>query len=72
VRFHVAGEFVHMLNSTLSATERALCCIVENNQTPEGVKVPAPLVPFMPNNMEFLPFVQELPKPKKNKGKKKK
>eukprot|EP00750_Incisomonas_marina_P025016 INCI5289.2.p1 GENE.INCI5289.2~~INCI5289.2.p1 ORF type:complete len:599 (+),score=144.39 INCI5289.2:132-1799(+) len=33
------GGFVHMLNSTLSATERALCCIVENNQTPEGVKV---------------------------------
>lgn len=27
--------FVHMLNGTLCATERALCCIVENYQTPE-------------------------------------
>jgi hypothetical protein len=27
--------FVHMLNGTLCATERALCCLVENNQTPE-------------------------------------
>lgn len=26
---------VHMLNGTLCATERALCCIVENYQTPE-------------------------------------
>lgn len=34
-----AGEtrknYVHMLNGTLCATERALCCIVENYQTPE-------------------------------------
>jgi len=64
--------YVHMLNSTLSATERALCCIVENNQTSEGVRVPDPLVPFMPNNMDFLPYVQPLPKPKKKKKKKKK
>lgn len=28
-------SFVHMLNGTLCATERALCCIVENYQTPE-------------------------------------
>ena len=27
--------FVHMLNGTLCATERALCCLVENYQTPE-------------------------------------
>jgi hypothetical protein len=27
--------FVHMLNGTLCATERALCCLVENFQTPE-------------------------------------
>jgi seryl-tRNA synthetase len=34
-----AGEtkkiYVHMLNGTLCATERALCCIMENYQTPE-------------------------------------
>ena len=29
------ATFVHMLNGTLCATERALCCIVENYQTPE-------------------------------------
>jgi seryl-tRNA synthetase len=27
--------YVHALNSTLCATERALCCILENYQTPE-------------------------------------
>ena len=27
--------YVQMLNGTLCATERALCCIVENYQTPE-------------------------------------
>lgn len=26
-------EYVHMLNSTLCATERALCCLLENYQT---------------------------------------
>lgn len=29
------ASFVHMLNGTLCATERALCCLVENYQTPE-------------------------------------
>jgi seryl-tRNA synthetase len=28
-------QYVHMLNGTLCATERAMCCIVENWQTPE-------------------------------------
>jgi seryl-tRNA synthetase len=28
-----------MLNSTLIATERAMCCVVENHQTPTGIKV---------------------------------
>ena len=27
--------YVHMLNGTLCATERALCCLVENYQTPD-------------------------------------
>ena len=27
--------YVHMLNGTLCATERTMCCIVENYQTPE-------------------------------------
>ena len=47
--------FVHMLNATLCATERTMCCILENNQTPEGVKVPKCLQPFM-GGMDFLPY----------------
>lgn len=31
----VRKKYVHMLNGTLCATERALCCLVENYQTPE-------------------------------------
>ncbi len=31
-------EYVHLLNSTLTATERTLCCILENHQTPEGIR----------------------------------
>ena len=33
--------YVHMLNGTLCATERALCCLVENYQTPEVSHTPA-------------------------------
>ena len=40
-------EFVHMLNCTLCATERTLCAILENYQTPEGIKVPKILQPYM-------------------------
>ena len=65
------GEFVHMLNSTLTATERTLCCLLENHQTEDGVNVPKVLVPYMPEQMTFIPFVQELPVPKKKKSKKK-
>jgi seryl-tRNA synthetase len=32
--------YVHALNSTLCATERALCCILENHQTPEVAPPP--------------------------------
>ena len=27
-----------MLNGTLTATERTLCCVLENYQTPDGVR----------------------------------
>lgn len=53
--------YVHMLNGTMTATERALCCIVENWQTPEGLKIPPPLQRYM-QDREFLPWVRELPK----------
>jgi seryl-tRNA synthetase len=53
--------FVHMLNGTLCATERALCCVVENWQTPDGLKIPPPLQPYM-GGRDFLPYLRELPK----------
>jgi len=55
---------VHMLNSTLVATERCMCCILENYQTKGGIKVPKVLQPFM-GGVKFIPFVNEMPKPKK-------
>ncbi|CAN0485270.1 unnamed protein product, partial [Discosporangium mesarthrocarpum] len=33
-------KYVHMLNATLCATTRTLSCILENYQTPNGVRVP--------------------------------
>ncbi|KAG0143721.1 hypothetical protein CROQUDRAFT_660912 [Cronartium quercuum f. sp. fusiforme G11] len=56
--------YVHMLNGTLCATERALCCLVENYQTPEGLNIPEVLQPYM-QNRTFLPFTKEAPKKKK-------
>lgn len=53
--------YVHMLNGTLCATERALCCLVENYQTPEGLVIPEVLRPYM-QGREFLPWLKELPK----------
>ncbi|KAK8186981.1 seryl-tRNA synthetase [Phyllosticta capitalensis] len=55
-------EYVHALNSTLAATERCLCCILENYQTPDGFTVPEVLRKYIPGQPEFLPFVRELPK----------
>jgi seryl-tRNA synthetase len=60
--------YVHMLNSTLTATERTICCIIENFQTPEGIVVPEPLRPFM-GGLAFIPFVKEAPILKDAKGK---
>lgn len=54
-------KYVHCLNSTLCATERALCCILENYQTPDGVIVPEVLRPYM-GGKTFLPFTKDLPK----------
>ncbi|KAI8318910.1 serine-tRNA ligase [Martensiomyces pterosporus] len=51
-------KYVHCLNSTLCATERTLSCLVENYQTPNGLKIPAPLVPFM-GGVEFIPFMKD-------------
>ncbi|GBE83425.1 Serine--tRNA ligase, cytoplasmic [Sparassis crispa] len=53
--------YVHMLNGTLCATERALCCLVENYQTADGLAIPEVLRPYM-QGRDFLPWVKELPK----------
>jgi len=54
-------EYVHALNSTLCATERALCCILENYQDENGIVVPEVLRRFIPGQPERLNFVKALP-----------
>ncbi|KAJ0117649.1 seryl-trna synthetase [Diaporthe amygdali] len=58
----IKKTYVHCLNSTLCATTRAMCCILENYQTEDGLKVPEPLRKYMPGAPEFIPFTKELPK----------
>ncbi|KAI5798990.1 hypothetical protein EDC01DRAFT_721553 [Geopyxis carbonaria] len=55
-------KYVHCLNSTLCATERALCCVMENYQTEEGLNVPEPLRKYLPGAPEFIPFAKALSK----------
>jgi len=56
-------QYVHMLNSTLTATERTLCCVLENYQTAEGLRIPEALQPYM-MGITFVPFVRTLVKGK--------
>ncbi|KAH8768005.1 hypothetical protein BGZ57DRAFT_943068 [Hyaloscypha finlandica] len=58
----IRKKYVHALNSTLCATERALCCLLENFQTEEGFTVPEPLRKYLPGAPEFIPFTKDLPK----------
>lgn len=44
-----------MLNSTLTATERTICCILENYQREDAVEIPQVLRPFM-GGQEFISF----------------
>lgn len=55
-------KYVHCLNSTLSATQRALCCILENYQKEDGLVVPEVLRKWIPGEPEFIPYTKELPK----------
>lgn len=50
-----AKKYVHLLNSTLTATERTICCILENHQRADGVEVPEALREFL-GGKSFLPF----------------
>lgn len=58
-------EYVHALNATLCATERTMCCVLENYQTEDGFIVPEVLRKFIPGQPEFLPFVKEAEQPGK-------
>ncbi|KGN49564.1 serine--tRNA ligase [Cucumis sativus] len=63
-------QYVHLLNSTLTATERTLCCILENYQKEDGVEVPEVLRPYL-GGKAFLPFKTK-PTGSDSKGKKSK
>ena len=56
-----------MLNATLTATERTICCILQNYQTETGVNVPKVLQPFY--GSDFIPFVEEEKEKEKEKKK---
>ena len=70
LKIETRKKYVHMLNCTLCATERALCCLLENFQgtkkieeeTVEGFWVPEPLRRWMDGEPDFIPFAKELPK----------
>lgn len=55
-------EYCHMLNATLCATERTLCCILENYQTETGVVVPEVLRSYV--GTDFIPYNKPVPKKK--------
>lgn len=59
-------KYVHCLNATLTATERTLSCIVENYQTPEGLKVPEVLQPFV--GVDFIPYKVKVKRDNKKVG----
>jgi seryl-tRNA synthetase len=46
-----------MLNGTLCATERTLCCILENYQTETGLRVPEVLQGIV--GTDFIPYIDE-------------
>ncbi|XP_073525574.1 LOW QUALITY PROTEIN: uncharacterized protein [Phyllobates terribilis] len=49
--------YTHLLNSTLTATERTMCCILENYQREDGVEIPEVLQSYM-GGKKFIPFQQ--------------
>jgi len=49
-----------MLNATLCATERTLCCILENYQRENGVEVPEVLRKFV--GTDLIAYTKPIPK----------
>lgn len=55
--------YAHALNGTLCATERTLCCLLENYQKEDGFEVPEVLRRYMPpGTPDIIPYTKELPK----------
>ncbi|ABW98209.1 sys1 (nucleomorph) [Hemiselmis andersenii] len=48
------NNYPHMLNSTLCATTRVICCILENFQTESGIIIPSILRNYV--GISFVPF----------------
>lgn len=54
VRYKDAGgktQLVHTLNGSSLALPRIIACLLENHQTPEGIKIPAALQPYFGKEM---------------------
>ncbi|KAI8568092.1 hypothetical protein RHMOL_Rhmol02G0170500 [Rhododendron molle] len=51
-------QYCHLLNSTLTATERTMCCFLENYQREYGVEIPEVLREFM-GAKTFIHFLKE-------------
>lgn len=61
-KMNEATNYVHMLNATMCAATRVICAILEVHQTEEGVKVPAALKEFLPEEYQnIIPFVKPAP-----------
>lgn len=44
-------QLVHSLNGSSLALPRIMACLLENNQTPEGIRIPAALQPYFGKDM---------------------
>lgn len=52
-----SSSYAHLLNCTLTAVQRTLCCLVETHQTEDGVRVPQVLQRYLPPGMkDFVPY----------------
>ena len=49
-------EHPHMLNATLCALPRTLCCLIENYQTKEGIEIPEILRSYVPSIGSLMRF----------------
>ncbi|KAG1048578.1 hypothetical protein G6F43_009041 [Rhizopus delemar] len=55
-------KHVRCFNSTLCATERATCALLESWQREDGLEIPPPLVSYM-DGQTFIPYIKPAPKP---------